>query len=186
MTFDTDDPRLTAYALGELDPDSHREVEELLASSDEARRYIEEIRQTASWLTEELQKETVLPLPRPDHELIEQKLQEQPVVSAILPWWRRNLRLMSVAATLLAGATVGLVSWKAVENRNRRELLGFEPAAPAALAAPRAALRRKLSPDAPKTNEALASESAVKLGVDSREQRDLLTVKEECSGSSLR
>ncbi|MGC8644458.1 MAG: hypothetical protein ACP5XB_31730, partial [Isosphaeraceae bacterium] len=80
MIFDTDDPRLTAYALGELDQTQEREIDELLSSSDEARRFVDELRQTATWLTEELQNEraSVLPLSEPDHELIEKTLQAQP------------------------------------------------------------------------------------------------------------
>src|SRR4051812_7146236 len=48
-----DDPRLTTYALGELDalaPDDLREVEELLATDDEARQVVAEVRRTAGTL----------------------------------------------------------------------------------------------------------------------------------------
>ena len=44
MPFDPDDPRLTAYALGELDDAEQVEFESFLAESDEARRFIEETR----------------------------------------------------------------------------------------------------------------------------------------------
>ena len=55
-----DDPRLTAYALGELDPQEAQEVEALVAESSEARACVEEIRTTASRLTQALRNEAAL------------------------------------------------------------------------------------------------------------------------------
>ena len=52
MTYDPDDPRLTAYALGELDEHERRDMEALLAENEEARSYIDEVRQMASLLGE--------------------------------------------------------------------------------------------------------------------------------------
>ncbi len=57
MTTGMDDPRLTAYALGELDGDERREVEALMASSAEARAAVEAVRETAALLEGELAKE---------------------------------------------------------------------------------------------------------------------------------
>ena len=55
MTMHLDDPRLTAYALGELDDSRERlEVEALVSNSDEARELVDEIRRTASMLSDEL------------------------------------------------------------------------------------------------------------------------------------
>ncbi|MCH6551142.1 MAG: VWA domain-containing protein, partial [Planctomycetes bacterium] len=53
----TDDPALTAYALGELDAAEAARIEERLADDDEARRAVEEIRRTAEALTRELAAE---------------------------------------------------------------------------------------------------------------------------------
>ena len=46
MSIDPDDPRLTAYALGELEDDDKADLEQLLAVSDEARRTVVEVRET--------------------------------------------------------------------------------------------------------------------------------------------
>src|SRR3954466_15504339 len=47
-----DDPRLTAYALGELDEAADlAEVEAFVASDEAARRFVEETRQTVAMLT---------------------------------------------------------------------------------------------------------------------------------------
>src|SRR5262245_34438433 len=54
-----DDPRLTAYALGELDAAEAAEVERLLAESPACRAAVEEIRDLAGMLTAELQREPV-------------------------------------------------------------------------------------------------------------------------------
>jgi len=57
MTFDPDDPRLSAHALGELEPAEAVEVEAMLAASPEARAALEEIRAAAWVLTTSLARE---------------------------------------------------------------------------------------------------------------------------------
>ena len=42
-----DDPRLTAYALNELDEADRAQVEAFIAQDETARRFVEETRQTA-------------------------------------------------------------------------------------------------------------------------------------------
>jgi Ca-activated chloride channel family protein len=50
MAIGADDPRLTAYALGELDPSERAEVERLLAGDPAAQAALAEVRQTVSLL----------------------------------------------------------------------------------------------------------------------------------------
>ncbi|RUL84626.1 YfbK domain-containing protein [Tautonia sociabilis] len=57
MTFDPDDPRLTAFALGELDEDDRPAVEALVSRSPEAARFVAEVRETAAWLSQTLRSE---------------------------------------------------------------------------------------------------------------------------------
>ena len=59
MNIDPNDPRLTAYALNELDEAERAEVAALVEQSEDARRIVEEIRATAELLTTELQNEPV-------------------------------------------------------------------------------------------------------------------------------
>ena len=131
MIFDTNDPRLTAYALGEIDPSERSEIEQLLADREEARNYVAEIRQTAQWLAAELQKEpeTVSTLAMDNHRLIDQALKSAVPTANSHPWWRRPYRLMSMAATLLMGGTVGLFSWNAYQTSRqaRNELSSATP-----------------------------------------------------------
>src|SRR5262249_7551284 len=61
MPPNIDDPRLTAYALGELDgPEyaaDHAEMRSLVAADSEARQFVEELRATAASLRSELSME---------------------------------------------------------------------------------------------------------------------------------
>ena len=57
MNFDPDDPRLTAYALGELPAPEAHEFDQWIDQDAEARKAVDEIRQTARWLATELHQE---------------------------------------------------------------------------------------------------------------------------------
>ena len=58
MNIDPKDPRLTAYALGELESEDERiEIEKAVDGSEELTQIVTQIRQTAALMTEELQKE---------------------------------------------------------------------------------------------------------------------------------
>jgi Ca-activated chloride channel family protein len=57
MKLDANDPKLTAYALGELDASERAEVEEALKADEESRRAVEEIRQVGEMLRAELGQE---------------------------------------------------------------------------------------------------------------------------------
>jgi anti-sigma factor RsiW len=58
MNFNPDDPKWTAYILGELDASERAAekaaIEEMLASSEEARAYLDELRMAADALEFEL------------------------------------------------------------------------------------------------------------------------------------
>ncbi|QDU59679.1 von Willebrand factor [Planctomycetes bacterium Pan216] len=57
MSLHHDDPRLTAYALGELSETDRAEVEAYLSSDEEARRLVEETKELATMLGKELAQE---------------------------------------------------------------------------------------------------------------------------------
>jgi secreted protein with Ig-like and vWFA domain len=79
MSFDANDPRLTAYALDELDEAERAQVEKLLEQSPGARAAVEEIRQAAELLTGELASEPVATLTAQQRELVEQAMRESDV-----------------------------------------------------------------------------------------------------------
>ncbi|CAN5716913.1 hypothetical protein BH23PLA1_BH23PLA1_24280 [soil metagenome] len=59
MTFDPEDPRLTAFALGELEEADRLAVEAILAEAPEARQYVQEIEATSRILSEHLGAESI-------------------------------------------------------------------------------------------------------------------------------
>jgi len=71
MRTPPDEARLTAYALGELDDDARAAVDAHLASNPTARRAVDEIRQVAGVLTDELAAEAVPQLTGEQRALIE-------------------------------------------------------------------------------------------------------------------
>ncbi len=74
MKMDADDPRWTAYALGEIADEKERaEIEGILAESAEMRRLVEGIRETAGLLKEELRAEPALTLTQTQREKIESR-----------------------------------------------------------------------------------------------------------------
>ncbi|MFO0908555.1 MAG: von Willebrand factor type A domain-containing protein [Isosphaeraceae bacterium] len=116
MTFDPNDTRLTAYALGEvLDEPDRQAVEEQVAQCEQSRRYIEEIREMARILTDSLhlEQEHAPALTADQHERIAAGLpstaapevlpmapakSEAPVASARSGSGRRWLPYLSLAA----------------------------------------------------------------------------------------
>jgi len=76
MNIDPKDPRLTAYALGELESEDERiEIERALDGSEELTQIVTQIRQTAALMTEELQKEPSPGLAPKHQQRIESELQ---------------------------------------------------------------------------------------------------------------
>ncbi len=111
MNLDPNDPLLTAYVLGELEPAKRDAVERMLHESPECRQAVDEIRLTIAWLSRELRQEV-------ETEPMTASVNQQPVVQAsgqptskATPWLRRNgYKLMGLAALVLVGATVAFVS----------------------------------------------------------------------------
>ncbi len=102
MTFDASDPRLTAYALGELAGAEQAEVETLLAEDTEARQFVEEIRATASILTEQFQRELGPGLSATHHEAIASVLKFPTPAPRRWYYWKP----IAAAASLLLAGTV--------------------------------------------------------------------------------
>ncbi len=112
MSIDPNDPKLTAYALGELDDTERAEVEAQLKESEAARQTVNEIRKTAALLTRELKAEPALALSDDQRNAIEAKAEQvygggkkpAPVKRfSLRRWWIPT----SVAASLLIVGFVG-------------------------------------------------------------------------------
>ncbi len=128
MSINPDDPRLTAYALGELDDTERAEIEAQLKDSETARRTVEMIRRTAEVLTEELQAEPLASLTPEQRKAVEAAMAQgdgrHPV--PILPK-RSALRRWripaSLAASLLIVVGAGYVLLPSLETARRRSIV---------------------------------------------------------------
>ena len=105
MKIDPHDPRLTAYALGELDDAERADLEMLLQDDETARREVETIRRAVPVLTDKLQSE---PCPRLNPEQIaeiEKRFQRSDEDAPAIPWMRFlgwGIGLAGTAAILAA------------------------------------------------------------------------------------
>ena len=111
--FDSDDARLSAYALGELDESERASVEALLASNAEARVFVEELRATAAELGRELANEK-LPELTADQRA---KLEKRAVVPAASVKCNRFVTLRYASAAAITLAFVGSVTWMVHEKQ---------------------------------------------------------------------
>lgn len=107
MTLDKNDPRLTAYALSELDGDDRAELEAALAESPDARDEIESIRQLAGNLTEAYAAEPSLGLDRLRKQEVEGRTTNRHGVARNHPI-KRYLP-MALAASLLIAASAAVI-----------------------------------------------------------------------------
>ena len=92
MNIDPNDPRLTAFVLGELDPTERAVVEAMLIESAECRQAVEEIRLTTQWLSEQLHEESRAHWPAArarviNHQAVAETLLEAGLAAA-RRWWR--------------------------------------------------------------------------------------------------
>jgi Ca-activated chloride channel family protein len=110
MSIDLEDPRLTAYALGELDdPAEVAAVEALLAAHPEARGLVAEVRATGDLLRRELSAEGEHAAPVRDlaiHRAVEQALRPPRPRRSRPPW---GLLSLAAGALILGGTAVLLL-----------------------------------------------------------------------------
>lgn len=100
MTIDLNDPRWTAYALGELDDARDRqELESVLKESSEAREFVEQIRHEAALLTEALRAEPCVSLSNEQRNRIASRIARKP---------RFRMRPAWIAAASCAGVALAL------------------------------------------------------------------------------
>ncbi len=116
-TFDADNPRLTAYALGELDPTETAAIEQQLKNDASLRQAVEEIRQAASMLRAELAGEAGPGLT----ELQRQRIVQRPRAVTRTPFVFRARAIWSVTALAAAACLVIVVFvWNSNSPSNDR------------------------------------------------------------------
>lgn len=157
MSFNIDDPRLTAYALGELDETEQTEVERLLADRPEAQKAVEEIRSTASWLTERLHDEQAAEAASPQTTI---PIDAPAKLATVRPWWTSRSFLSSIAALFLI-SFVGLYALQSNGPRAQKAIDFAEgPSEPVEAPAERVASVEEAPPIRPSTALAEPAPSA--------------------------
>jgi Ca-activated chloride channel family protein len=105
----SDDPRLTAYALGELEPDQSAELEAEMAGDAGARSQVEELRALAGTLQGHFAAENAPELTPEQREVIEARIDSADESASSTPVHRMELRrYASLAATFLI---IGVGGW---------------------------------------------------------------------------
>lgn len=105
MKIDVNDPRLTAFALGELDEREAVRVAAVVERSAVLRAEVDAIRAAAAQLAAELQAEAAPGLTEAQRALIEQRAAASAVA---VPWLRRYRVALGVAASVVIVATAGV------------------------------------------------------------------------------
>jgi len=121
MRIDPNDPRITAYALGELEPSERVEIEKVFAESPETRALVEEIRSTAQLLSEELREDAAVSLSRHQHRAIEKEIKRQTHPNSdakgwswpLLLQWRTGFALSFALCVLI----LGTIYWSPMTER---------------------------------------------------------------------
>jgi Ca-activated chloride channel homolog len=83
--FNPDDPRLTAFVLGEIDDNDRAEIEQLLETSPEAQAVVKEIEETIGVLREGLATEPVPELTADQRAAVEKQLTDSNMATASVP-----------------------------------------------------------------------------------------------------
>jgi Ca-activated chloride channel family protein len=151
MTIEPNDPKLTAYVLGELDADDRADVEMTLGESAECRQAVEEIRWTVGWLTSKLHDESE------SHSAALSGNHQAPLefkpragAPARNGWRKIRVVLYGLAASLVLVASLSL--WKPTLNvqyaAQTKAIVASHSQAVATSAAPRFAANRPAGADA--------------------------------------
>ena len=131
-----DDPRLTAYALGELEGAEREEIEKLLAENPEARALVDEMRGLGELVTTELAKEPAATLTDEQHRRIEAAAWSKPADDVTgprlvqRPWFKVAGVIAAAAGVLLVLEVTGMLDrWLSPDSESslyaRLDALGY-------------------------------------------------------------
>jgi Ca-activated chloride channel family protein len=146
MTYDPNDPRLTAYALGELDESERPAIEDQVAHCAASRQVVEEVRALADLLTEQLRREPSPGLAPHQRLAIEHRLRRHWPFKVVF-----GLGGLAAAAGVLLSVGLALRSGQRADDRPRDVVARATPAGGRSLAmgkpaAPPAPARAGASP----------------------------------------
>ncbi|HTS20091.1 MAG TPA: von Willebrand factor type A domain-containing protein [Verrucomicrobiae bacterium] len=116
MKIDPNDPRLTAYVLGELDDAERTKIEALLQDDETARREIETIRTARATITNELRSEPCPRLAPEQIAAIHERAASRKPARAPFPWWR----LLGWATALGAATALTLLQFRPLDQHREK------------------------------------------------------------------
>lgn len=143
MKINREDPRITAYLLGELEDKEREQFEKELEQAPESRDYLDELRLTVEMVSEELSQEPAGGLSDAHREKIDECINEvedrdeRHVVSIPQPIHKRFSKgWLALAASLLVTATVaGVVGVRMINTQPKKRLFSQEIGAVSGLVA---------------------------------------------------
>jgi Ca-activated chloride channel homolog len=143
MTIDANDPKWTAYALGEIKVEQERaELESILKESPEMRRVVAEIRSTGELLSQELQAEPAIDLTPAQRAIIEKKAGSPGTWFGFRPAWILGAAAAFVLVTIFAVSQLNRIQpnpkniqvAQAIPKEPLPAIIQEKPSPPAALA----------------------------------------------------
>jgi Ca-activated chloride channel family protein len=120
--MNTDDPKFTAHALGELEdltPAERAEIEALINDDTHAAAEASETRKLATRLREELQAEATQPLTAAQRAKVLAAMHSValPKTPKVIPFWRRSTVLSAIAACLIVGLFISMIHFAMEKDR---------------------------------------------------------------------
>lgn len=165
MKLDLNDPKLTAYALGELSAAERSSVESAIAGSPEARQEVERIRELAALLTDQLKKEPADALSQFQRIAIDSQARSLPSQRRSIPW---------LGIAIAAGVVLAVTAYIALPKKGDSQMAQRPDATTTATPAPES---RTVKNDPPKPPRSTASSRTA----DSRENDESMDMTETTS-----
>ena len=122
-SFHPEDPRLTAYVLGELSADERAEIEQLLHESPEARKAVEEIQNLTDVLLEQLPHEPAPQLQPAQRAVLLSGSPESRLAKNIPTTSRSGNSAVAVTACLMVAISAALLMFNQDSAEGTRESL---------------------------------------------------------------